>query len=444
LADVKFALGSLRLRRIIVAYTVNRVGTWIGIVALTVAVYEHTHNALAVAAMLTAAQALPAFAVPGLVARVEASRRRGELSGLYVFEALATAGLVIFVSQFSLVALLVLVTLDGTAARAAQALLRAEVARVAREDAAPLRSGEGDPQADTAAGEAERAANAALNMAFSATFVSGPVVAGILVAGAGAPVALIVDVVSFLICAALLTDLRPHIDEAGSDTVRNRLRTAWRHINETPALRTLLLAEMVALVFFETGAPIEVAYAKETLHAGARGFGLLLTTWGAGTVIGSIFFARSMKRPLGYLLSGGTLAVGIGYAGFAAAPSLLLACGAALVGGIGNGTELPSLFSLVQIQTPPNLHGRLMGAVESISALCPLIGLPLGGALVVLTTPRAAFLIVGVGTALSALVLLHSVRGGNPTRAGDGAVHQPPEAAGLSREQPATPEVHVK
>ncbi len=237
---MKFALGSPRLRRIIVAYTVNRVGTWIGIVALMVAVYEHTHNALAVAAMLTAAQALPAFAVPGLVARVEASRRRGELSGLYVFEALATTGLVVFVSQFSLPALLVLVTLDGTAARAAQALLRAEVARVAREEAAALHVGEGAPQAESAAGEAERAANAALNVAFSATFVSGPVIAGILVAGAGAPAALFVDVVSFLICAALLTDLRPHIDEAGSDTVRRRLRTAWRHINETRALRLLL------------------------------------------------------------------------------------------------------------------------------------------------------------------------------------------------------------
>ena len=106
---------------------------------------------------------------------------------------------------------------------------------------------------------------------------------------------------------------------------------------------------MVAFVFFETGAPIELAYAKETLHAGARGFGLLLTTWGAGTVIGSIVFARSLKRPLGFLLSGGTLAVGLAYAGFAAAPSLLLACGAALIGGIGNGIELPSLFSLVQI-----------------------------------------------------------------------------------------------
>ena len=70
------------------AYTANRLGTWFGVVALMVAVYDHTHSALAVAALLLAWQALPAFVVPAVVARVEASSRRCELSGLYFFEAL--------------------------------------------------------------------------------------------------------------------------------------------------------------------------------------------------------------------------------------------------------------------------------------------------------------------------------------------------------------------
>ncbi|MGA8364843.1 MAG: hypothetical protein WB709_10020, partial [Solirubrobacteraceae bacterium] len=72
-----------KLRRIVVAYTVNRLGTWFGFIALSVAVYEHTHSAIAVAALLVAGQVLPAFVVPALVARVEASSRRGELSALY-------------------------------------------------------------------------------------------------------------------------------------------------------------------------------------------------------------------------------------------------------------------------------------------------------------------------------------------------------------------------
>ncbi len=93
-----------------------------------------------------------------------------------------------------------------------------------------------DESREENAQEAERKANAALNVAFSATFVLGPVLGGVVVATAGAPAALLIDVGSFLICGALLIDLHPHIEEAG-DSVRARLRAAWRHINEAPTLR---------------------------------------------------------------------------------------------------------------------------------------------------------------------------------------------------------------
>jgi MFS family permease len=233
----------------------------------------------------------------------------------------------------------------------------------------------------------------------------------VVVATTGAPAALFIDVGSFLICGALLIDLHPHIEEAG-DSVRTRLRAAWQHINEAPTLRGLLLADALALVFANSAGPIEVTYAKATLHAGDGGFGLLLTMWGAGAVLGSLVFARSLRRPLGALLSAGTLAVGLAYVGFAAAPTLGLACVAALVGGIGNGVELPSLFSLVQRLSPQNLHGRLMGAVESLTALSVAIGLPLGGALVALSSSRAAFLVVGLGTVGASVALLRISRRG--------------------------------
>src|SRR3977135_2551142 len=139
-----------------------------------VAVVDHTHSALAVAGMLVAGQVIPALAVPALVARVEASRRRGELSALYFFEAVTTATLAVLLWHFWLPAVLLLVALDGTAALAASALLRAQIARSAREQVAARR--EADPQPPRLASaaeeslaseqdEAERAANAALNIA---------------------------------------------------------------------------------------------------------------------------------------------------------------------------------------------------------------------------------------------------------------------------------------
>jgi len=433
-------LSSPRLRRILAAYTVNRLGTWIGTVALMLAVFDHTHSALAVAALLLAGQALPAFAVPAVVVRVEASTRRRELSALYIFEAIATAALAVLLWHFWLPAVLLLAALDGTAALAAGALLRAEVARAARDQVEaelgsaagadgrvgaersavpPAGSTVGDISVEDAAHEAERKANAALNVAFSTTFVLGPVIGGVVVAAAGAPAALFIDVGSFLICGALLLDLHPHVEEVGDSSVRARLRAAWRHISEAPTLRALLITEAIALIFFESAAPIEVTYAKATLHAGDGGFGLLLTMWGLGAVLGSLVFARSLRRPLGAMLSVGALAMGLAYFGFAAAPSLALACIAALVGGIGNGVELPSLNSLVQRLTPQPLHGRLMGAVESLNSLSVAIGLPLGGALVALSSPRAAFLVVGLGGTATSVVLLRVTRGG-PTPAMDG------------------------
>lgn len=377
-----------------------------------VAVYDQTRSALAVAALLVAGQVVPALLVPAVVARIEASSRRGALSTLYLFEALITSALAALIASSSLplALVLVLVALDGVAAVAASALLRAEVAKVAREDLGREHDVAADLddqtiEAGSSQDLAERNANAALNSAFSVTFVVGPLLSGVIVAALGSPTALLIDAASFLLCGALLVRLNAHAEESLGESVRARLQAAWRHINDTRGLRALLAVDAIAWILFETGMPIQIAYAKTTLDVGDRGFGLLLTAWGVGAVLGSVVFARSPERPLGYLLSFGTLMVGAGYLGFSIAPSLSYAAVVALVGGIGNGMELPSLFSIVQQSTPKNLHGRLMGTVESLSALCPAVGLPLGGALVVLASPRTAFLIVGVGIIASAAAL---------------------------------------
>jgi MFS family permease len=442
---VPFALRSPRLRRIIVAYAVNRLGTWFGLLALVLAVFDHTHSALAVAGLLFAGQALPALVVPAVVARVEASRRNHELTALYLFEAIVTAALAVLLWHFWLPAVLVLVALDGTAALAASALLRSEVARAARQAAAeeaPTAGSDGAKLSQSERGEeAERQANAALNIAFSTTFVLGPAIGGAVVAAAGAPTALFIDVGSFLLGAALLADLHPHVENAGGDTVRARLAAAREHVRSVPMLRRLFAAEFVALLFIESGAPIEVTFVKATLHSGDRGVGLLLTMWGAGAVLGSLVFARMVRWPLGPLLGAGTLGIGAAYLGLAAAPSLALACVAGLVGGVGNGLQWPSMISAVQKLTPDPLQGRLMGAAESLGSMCVALGLPLGGALVAVFSPRTAFIVVGAGAvaATAALVRLKDAVPGDMNDRGDPDMsNRPPhELLGLS-EPPVT------
>jgi MFS family permease len=108
-----------------------------------------------------------------------------------------------------------------------------------------------------------------------------------------------------------------------------------------------------------------------------------------------------------------------------------------VLGGVGNGVEGASVISLVQRLTPPALHGRLMSAVESISALSLALGLSLGGALVALSSPRTAFLVVGVGaTAMTFAFLLLVLRGldrhtapDTPVTDAEASSAQPQEAA---------------
>ena len=363
-------LRSPRLRRIVVAYTVNRLGTWFGYVALSVAVFNHTHSTIAVAGLLVAGQVLSALLVPAVVARVETSARRAALSGLYLFETVATAGLVALLQwHFSLPAILVLDALNAN----------------------------GVDSRETLALEAERGANATLNIGFALTFTLGPALAGVIVPAFGAPVALLLDIASFILCGALLLDVKPHAEPSEGVAVRARMRSAWEYINGARTLRRLLLAEGIALIFFTMSGPVEVAYAKTSLHAGDSGYGLLLAAWGLGVAIGSVVFARSAERSLGVLLSASTFAVGLAYLIWAVAPSLAVACGAGVLGGIGNGVQWASLISAVQRLTPQRLQGRLMGAVESLNAVCPAIGFAIGGVLAVVSSPRDAYVLAGAG-----------------------------------------------
>jgi hypothetical protein len=395
-----------RLRRVFFAYTVNRLGSWLGYVAIALVVFDHTHSALAVAALLAFAEALPAFVVPVLVAWVEASPRNFELSGLYLFEAVVTIAIAVLFGHFWLPAILFLAALDGWAALAASSLLRAGVASLGREDlSGSIAAGRGVPVSPDIEAEAEKQVNAALSFGLSISFLGGPVLGGIATAALGGSGALLIDAASFVACGLLLLDLRPHVEHARGEGVRGRLSAGWRHITNVPALRTLFIAQAAALVFIQAGSPIEVVYTKGTLHAGNAGYGLFVTVWGAGSLLGSVLFGRA-KGSLQLLLTIGILTLSGAFVGFWAAPSFATACAGAFLGGIGNGITIPALLSAAQRSTPAHLQSVVISASESLISVTLAGGLALGGGLVLLTSTRTTFLALGLGAAVVAIIFL--------------------------------------
>jgi MFS family permease len=391
---------SPRLRRMLLAYTINEVGTWFGYVALAVGVYDATGSVIATTGLFLARGLMPALAAPVLIVKIERSPRRGALAGVYLVEGLTMLALAALIWRFWLPGVLMLVALDGAAAATATALVRATTAHIAEEEL-PL----GETGSTIARDAAQRQANASLNVAYMVAFAIGPAIGGAIVKAAGGPLALILDAVSFFVCGLLLLQVQIRATP-GQESVRSRLAAAMRHVRAIPALRTLLITEAIAIVFFTAVEPVEVVYAKHTLAAGDLGLGLLLGGWGAGAALGAVLFARSSGRTLSQILVAGTSLVGVGYLGFAVAPSIAVACAAALLGGLGNGIQWPALLSAVQRLTPSSLQGRMMGTVGSLNTLCPTIGFSVGGTITALSSTRVTMFCAAVVATLAVVAFM--------------------------------------
>jgi predicted MFS family arabinose efflux permease len=382
-----------QFRRLATSFALNELGDWMGIVALSVLVYDRTESAMATAVLFIGGRFLPAFLAPILVARVEQPPPRFALPVIYCGEAAAFAGLALFAgNNFALAVVIVLAAVDGTLALAGRALTRAVVTALL-EPAGELRAG-----------------NSVLNVAFTAGAAIGPAIAGLVVAGFGAQTALLLDATSFYAVAWILLTAGP-LPHAEPDPglVRERVRAGIAYIREKATLRKLLIAQGAAFVFFSAAIPIEVVYAKQTLGASDTGYGLLLTSWGSGMVLGSFVFAAFRRASLAILFFLSTTVVGLGYLGLAASPTLGIACATAVIGGTGNGMQWVSTVSAVQELTVASMQARVMSVLESIGAAMPGIGFLLGGVLATAMSARATLLAAGLGVlvtvVLSALAL---------------------------------------
>jgi MFS family permease len=367
-------------RRLAATYAVNELGDWMGLIALSVLVYDRTGSVLATTALFMGTGFVPALLAPLLVTQAERSPPRFALPVLYCGEAALFGALALLADHFSLAAVVVLAAADGVLAITTRSLTRAVVAAVLQPS------------------DELRAGNAILNVAFTGGAAAGPALAGLIVAGFGVETALLLNAASFYAIAWIMFTAGPLPQgELEPGRMRDRLRAGVAYVREKTTLRRLLLALSAAFVLFSMVIPVEVVYAKETLGASDSGYGLMLACWGLGMVLGSLIFAGLNRASLPHLLFFSALAIGAGYLCLAVAPSLALACAASVVGGAGNGVLWVSSISAVQELTVSGMQARVMSILESISTAMPGVGFALGGAIAAISSPRVTFLVAGAG-----------------------------------------------
>jgi MFS family permease len=376
-------------KRLLVSYTVNELGDAVGIVALAVLVYDRTEAVAPTAAFFIAAKFLPALIAPALTARFDQVALRKSLPGLYVVEAVVFAALALIADgSFILPLVLALGLVDGALAITGRALTRGAVAGVLQ-PAGLLKEG-----------------NALMNIGFALASVGGAALAGLLIAEFGLSTALLVDAASFLAIAILMAFTRLPAALVEREPWGRRLADGIRFARGHALVRLLLIGQAVALILFTLVIPIEVIYAKESLGTSDAGFGILLASWGAGIVVGSLLYLLVRQRSALGLIVASTAAIGAAYLGLAVADTLLVACLVSVVGGAGNGIQWIGVMTALQEATPSDYQARIAGLLESLAAGMPGIGYLIGGALVAIGSPRTAYAVAGGGVLVLVLAAI--------------------------------------
>jgi hypothetical protein len=369
-------------RRLLAAYALNELAFMVGSVALALLVYGRTHSALGAAAFFLFAQFVPALISPLSVARLDQFPPRIVLPALYGFEAAVFVVLAWVASDhFTVVLVVALALVDGIAALTARALARAATVSVT-----------------TAAGLL-REGNAVANAGFSICFMFGPGLGGALVAAGGTSLALLVDAALFGLMGLTLATARG-LPEPSDVRIpaRGRVRAALDYVRTRQPIRALLLLQAVAVLFFTISVPVEVVFAQHSLHAGAAGYGALLSAWGAGAVLGAAVYARWRGLPNRYLIVFGAGCLGVGFLVMAVAPTLAVAIIGAASAGIGNGVESVAVRTALQEEVEDQWMALMMSLYEALFQSVPGAGIVIGGAITSLGSPRAALAVAGLGS----------------------------------------------
>ncbi|MCD6058161.1 MAG: hypothetical protein K0Q89_1691 [Thermomicrobiales bacterium] len=241
----------------------------------------------------------------------------------------------------------------------------------------------------------------ALNSAlFNTTRVAGPALAGLLLAAAVSYLPVIVGL------GMMQTIGRP--GRGGKEgSPGERLREGLAYVRGSPAvLMPIMLAGVMAIFGMNFGvwAPL---LARDALHIGASGFGLLMSSLGVGSLIGALTLAFTGRRPSPRVMLGTALLFGTFEIAIAVVAGLGLTAVLAMVLMAATGFAMSTTMALantsVQTSSPDWLRGRVMSIYLTVFAGSTPIGAALAGFLSALWGAPVA---VAVGGAVVIIVVL--------------------------------------
>ncbi len=226
--------------------------------------------------------------------------------------------------------------------------------------------------------------------------VIGPAAAGVLIATVGEGVCFLANAASFVaVVVSLVTLDRAAIARsAPSGHKPGQLREGLRYVRNTPELGVpLLMMALAGCLAYEFQITLPVM-ARQGLHVGPTGYGVMTAAMGVGAVIGGLVVATKGKtglRPL--VAAAAAFGVVLGFASLA--PDLPLELVALALAGGASISFMATGNSTLQLGAAPNMRGRVMSLWFVAFQGSTPIGGPIVGWLMAAAGARAG---LGIGS----------------------------------------------
>ncbi len=240
------------------------------------------------------------------------------------------------------------------------------------------------------------------SMGSQAAIVAGPALGGFIYV-AGVQTVYAVCAALFALAGALINGLRyDHAPAPSREMSMATLMAGVHFVRHRPVVLGAISLDLFAVLLGGATALLPI-FARDILHAGPWGLGLLRASPAAGAFTMSLLLTRwAIARHAGQVLLGAVALYGAATLVFGLSTTFGLSMSALIVAGAADMVSVVIRQSLVQLDTPDDMRGRVSAVNSVFIGASNQLGEFESGATAALLGPVGSVLLGGVGTLLVA------------------------------------------
>ena len=241
--------------------------------------------------------------------------------------------------------------------------------------------------------------------------VAAPALGGVLIGAIGVANLYFAKAVAYAIFIIAMSVLvLPHRPPArANSSAVEEMKVGLRYVRGEPIMMTLVLMGLISVLFGASYQMLMPAFAKDVLHRGASGLGLLMGAVGVGALIGALtvaYLGDFQRKGLLLIAEGaGFGLVLLAFAGVSWLGLFHVTLGVLVLVGFFSTGFMAINNTLLQMLATDEMRGRVMGVYMTTFGLQSVAVLPLGAAADQIGAPAAVAIFAGLFLLALALIV---------------------------------------